>query len=126
MKNTFERSYLFGGVAASGTQFSEWVDITENTEYGIIISHPGPGTSTTYSMQVSNNNIADIQAGIDVPADYPLYDLATGVVLPQKTSAEDFPIVVRPPFGRFRLKAVTAAGSGPLRAWLVAKPVNHG
>lgn len=110
-------------VTAAGTQVSAFVLTEYLSDVGIVISHPA-ATTTTYTMEVSNNTDDEVRRGIDIWANYELRDGA-GTVLPAKSAAEDFTVTVRPPYRRKRIKAVTSVGSGNLRAWAQAYPVGR-
>ena len=97
-------------VAAGGTQYApstSGVEMQRFYDAGITIDHPGGGTSTTYTLEVSNMTLEEIRQGKD---DWSTY---SSVTIPVKASAEKFNVEVDEfLFARLRVKAVTSAGTG--------------
>jgi hypothetical protein len=112
---------LVFNAAASGTQYAPPVtsgvpyfgfNIPNQSDIGLTIQHP-TGTTTVYSLEVSNTTADEVKAGVDDWTPYTASSLGTGV---SKAAAEDFAIeLIQLPFARARLKMVTSAGSGVIQ-----------
>ena len=97
-------------VTLTGTQYfpdSEGIPVSKATIVAVTVDHPGPGTTTQYTWQVSNLTPNEIARGLDDWSDY------SSVTVPSKTAAEKFGTATFLfEYARIRLKAVTTLGSG--------------
>lgn len=110
---------IFNAAATVGTpQYSDIIYVPDDAEIGVTITHPA-STTTLYTCEVSNQTKNEIAQGAAFEATpYELLD-KNNVELAAVSTAQNFPIVIAPPFRIVRFKAVTTVGSSviKMRAW---------
>lgn len=103
-------------VVATGTQFSDPINLADGDELVLTVSHPA-STTSSYSIEIDNTPTGTLPVGAPVWAPYVVLNRADGVPLGTKAAAENFGIGCKPRSGRCRLKVVTASGTGNIVAW---------